>query len=499
MARQLDAGRGRRSVRQLIRGEIIMRHLLTATALAAVASTAPAAAPSLTPAQHDAAHAMFEHVVNTPTVIGRHKVPEMAQFVADQFKAGGFPDADVHVIPYHTESATTGADETAAVIVRWRAAGTPSAKPILLMGHMDVVEAKREDSTTDPFVMTEQDGYYYGRGTIDMKDGIVGITQAMINLRKAGFKPKRDIVVLFTGDEETNGIGAKKGASEWLEMLGHPEFGLNADGGGGGFNPDKSPAGFTMQTAEKTFAGYTLTVRNRGGHSSKPRKDNAIYSLAHALDKIEAYRFAPMLNDTTRAYFEGRQKQEKGPLGDAMRKWLANPNDAAAADFIEASESEVGLTRTRCVPTRLFAGHADNALPQLATAMINCRIFPGIDPNATKAELERIVGDPSVVVTRNEDNVASLASPLRPDVTAAYTNAIHALHPGMPIFPEMSTGASDARPFRVAGIPVYGVNGAWVQVPIDFRAHGKDERLPVQSLYDNVVHWQLMLRDLAGK
>ena len=160
---------------------------------------------------------------------------------------------------------------------------------------------------------------------------------------------------------------------------------------------------------------------------------------------------------------------------------------------------EVGLTRTRCVPTRLFAGHADNALPQLATAMVNCRIFPGDDPNAIKAELEKLVADPTVVVTRNDDYVASLASPLRPDVTAAYTKAVQTLHPGMPVFPEMSTGASDARPFRVAGIPVYGTNGAWVQVPTDFRAHGKDERIPVQSLYDNVVHWQLMLTRPRGQ
>jgi acetylornithine deacetylase/succinyl-diaminopimelate desuccinylase-like protein len=475
-----------------------MRFLLASVALAAIASAASAAPPQLTAAQRTAAHAMFEHVVNMPTVIGRHKVPEMAEYLAGQFKAAGFPAADVHVVPYHTGSATTGDDETAALIVRWRS-GNAAAKPILLMGHMDVVEAKREDSTTDPFVLTERDGYYYGRGTIDMKDGITAITQSLINLRAAGFRPKRDIVVLFTGDEETNGIGAKKGATEWLDMLGHPEFGLNADGGGGGFNADKSPAGFTMQTAEKTFAGYTLTVRNRGGHSSKPRKDNAIYSLAHALDKIEAYRFTPVLSETTRAYFAGRAKLEKGPLGDAMRRWLANPNDGEAADMIEASESEVGLTRTRCVPTRLFAGHADNALPQLATAMINCRIFPGVEPDAIKTELEKIVADPTVVVTRNDDNPASLASPLRPDVTAAYTNAIHTLHPGSPVFPEMSTGASDARPFRVAGVPVYGVNGAWVQVPTDFRAHGKDERIPVQSLYDNVIHWQMMLRDLAGK
>jgi acetylornithine deacetylase/succinyl-diaminopimelate desuccinylase-like protein len=477
-----------------------MRHLLAAAAFVAIASTAASGAgPTLTPAQRDATHAMFEHIINTPTVIGRHNVPAMAQYVADRFVAGGFPAADVHVLPYHTGSATTGDDDTAAVIVRWRAAGPPKAKPILLMGHMDVVEAKREDSTTDPFAMTEKDGDYYGRGTIDMKDGITAITQAMVNLRAAGFKPKRDIVVLFTGDEETNGIGAKKGANEWLDMLGHPEFGLNADGGGGGFLADKTPVGFSMQTAEKTFAGYTFTVRNRGGHSSKPRKDNAIYSLAHAIDKVEAYRFQPMMNETTRAYFEARQRVEKGPLGNAMRRWLANPNDGEAADIVEASESEVGLTRTRCVPTRLFAGHADNALPQLATAMINCRIFPGVDPNAIKAELERLVADPTVVVTRNDDYVASLASPIRPDVTGAYTRAVQTLHPGIGVFPEMSTGASDARPFRVAGIPVYGVNGAWVQVPDDFRAHGKDERIPVQSLYDNVVHWQLMLSDLAGK
>lgn len=477
-----------------------MRHLLASAALIALASTAgTAAGPQLTPAQRDATHAMFEHIIDIPTVIGRHNVPQEAQYVADQFKAGGFPAEDIHVLPYHTESATTGADDTAALIVRWRAAGPTTKKPILLMGHMDVVEAKVEDSTTDPFKMVERDGYYYGRGTIDMKDGITAITQAMINLRAAGFKPKRDIVVLFTGDEETNGIGARKGATEWLDLLGHPEYGLNADGGGCGYNVDGSPAGCGMQTAEKTFAGYTFTVRNRGGHSSKPRKDNAIYSLAHALDKLEAYRFTPKLNETTRAYFTAKAAMDKGPLGDAERRWLANPNDGEAADFIEASESEVGLTRTRCVPTRLFGGHADNALPQLATAMINCRIFPGEDPNAVKAELEKLVDDPTVVVTRNDDYVASLASPLRPDVTAAFTDAVHALHPGMPIFPEMSTGASDARPFRVGGIPIYGTNGAWVQVPTDFRAHGKDERIPVQSLYDNVVHWQLMLKELAGK
>src|SRR3954454_2666384 len=210
-----------------------LRATLSAVSLLATSSTLVAAAPALTQAQHDATHAMFEHIVDIPTVIGRHRVPEEAQYVADQFKAGGFPEADIHVVPYHTGSATTGDDDTAALIVRWRSG---NSAPIMLMGHMDVVEAKAEDwSATDPFKMVEKDGYYYGRGTIDMKDGDTAIIQALINLKNSGFKPTRDIVVFFTGDEETNGIGAKKGATEWLDLLGHPEFGLNADGGGGSY------------------------------------------------------------------------------------------------------------------------------------------------------------------------------------------------------------------------------------------------------------------------
>ena len=244
---------------------------------------------------------------------------------------------------------------------------------------------------------------------------------------------------------------------------------------------------------------YSFTVRNRGGHSSKPRKDNAIYKLAEALKRLEAYRFEPVLNETTRAYFAAREKSEKGPLGDAMRRWLANPQDGAAADAIEADEGEVGLTRTRCVATRLEGGHADNALPQLARATINCRIMPGTEPAAVRDELERVVGDPEVKVERTDDQKMSLASPLRADVVAAFTAAVHARHPGAPIMPEMSTGASDARPFRVAGIPVYGVDGAWGVVPDDMRAHGRDERLPVKALYDDVDHWVDMLKSLAGK
>ncbi|MEO7178485.1 MAG: M20/M25/M40 family metallo-hydrolase [Allosphingosinicella sp.] len=462
-------------------------------ALGLLSTTALAADPA--PDKWDAkAREIFAHAIEIPTVMGRGKVPELAQYLADQYKAGGWAEGDIHVIPYEGAPG----DKTAAFIARWPAAKPSGKKPILLMAHMDVVEAKRDDWSIEPFTLTEKEGYFYGRGTSDIKQGITSVTTALLRLRAEGFKPKRDIVVLFTGDEETQGNGARLAATEWRKWT-EAEFALNSDGGGGGFAKDKRALGFAMQTAEKTFSMYTFTVRNRGGHSSKPRPDNAIYKLAHAIERLEAYRFTPMLNETTKAYFGVREKGEKGPLGDAMRAWLANPDDGKAADFIEADEGEVGLTRTRCVATRLEGGHADNALPQLARATINCRIMPGTEPAAVRDELERLVSDPEVKVERTDNQAMSLASPLRPDVLAAYTAAVHARHPAAPIMPEMSTGASDARPFRVAGTPVYGVDGSWGIVPDDLRAHGRDERLPVKALYDDVDHWTDMLKALAGK
>jgi acetylornithine deacetylase/succinyl-diaminopimelate desuccinylase-like protein len=437
---------------------------------------------------HARARQLLEQSVNIPTVEGRNRVPELAALLAAQYRAAGFPEADIKVIPY---------EKTAALIVRWRAPH-PVAKPIMVMAHMDVVEAKREDwSVTDPFVFMEKDGYYYGRGTSDIKQGIAATTTAILKLKAAGFQPKRDIVVFYTGDEETAGIGAQNGATKWRELL-DVEYGLNADGGGGGFAKNGRALGFTLQTAEKTYADYTFTVRNRGGHSSKPRADNAIYALANALHRLETYRFTPMMNPTTRAYFSGREKAEKGALGNAMRAWLRDPKDGRAADAIEADEGETGITRTRCVATRLFGGHADNALPQLATATVNCRIMPGVSPDAVRDELEKIVGNPLVKVTRNDTQVSSIDSPLRADVVGAFTEAVRMRHPNAPVFPEMSTGASDGRPFRVSGIPIYGVDGAWGIVPDDMRAHGRDERLPVKALDDDVDHWVSMLSKLAG-
>jgi acetylornithine deacetylase/succinyl-diaminopimelate desuccinylase-like protein len=253
--------------------------------------------------------------------------------------------------------------------------------------------------------------------------------------------------------------------------------------------------------AEKTFQTYFLTTHNPGGHSSRPRPDNAIYDLADALEKVRTYRFQPMQNNVTRAYFEVRARQEgNSPLGQEIRAWLANPNDAQAADAIEANPLEVGLTRTRCVATMLSGGHADNALPQSATATVNCRIFPGVQPVEVQAELQTLVG-PNVEVKPDPNYIGqpTPASPLRPDVLQAVTAAIHKLDgPDMEVYPEMSTGASDGSFFRAEGIPVYDIDGSWGISPLDERAHGLDERIPVRAMYDDVVYWQMIFKSLAG-
>jgi acetylornithine deacetylase/succinyl-diaminopimelate desuccinylase-like protein len=454
--------------------------LLASSLIATTANAAPANK------WHAEGRAIFEAAVAIPSVTDRPaEVKRLVAYLKGKFESGGITDV---IVKDH--------DGTQSMIVRWKAAGAPKAKPILLLGHLDVVEALPSDWSLDPFKVVETDGYLYGRGATDMKNGIAAITNAMLWLKAEGFKPKRDIVVLFTGDEETGGAGARRAANEWRDLI-DAEYALNADAGGGAFAKDGTPLGFGLQTAEKLYQSYTLTVRNKGGHSSRPRPDNAIYELATALKKLEAHRFAPQMNETTRAYLTARAKQEKGALGNAMRAWLVNPNDGAAADAIEADPTEVGGTRTRCVATRLMGGHADNALPQMAQATVNCRIFPGIAVEATKAELQGVIGD-AVEIGMGLPGNPSPPSPLRPDVVKAFTDSVQRRHPGMLIMPQMSAGATDGALLRAVGIPVYGVDGTWIVSPDDERAHGKDERVPVKSFNENLDHWHELISKLAG-
>jgi acetylornithine deacetylase/succinyl-diaminopimelate desuccinylase-like protein len=470
--------------------------LLGLMSTASLAATDPRTIPTkLDPAWQAKTRAVFKQAIEIPSVHNRGETQRVAKLLADQFRAAGIPEADIHVMPYE---ALPG-DKTVALIVRWR---SPHAtkKPMLVLGHMDVVEAKREDWKYDPFVFREEGGYFLGRGTSDMKNGDVATTMAAVKLMSQGFKPSRDIIFFYSGDEETRGVGATLGSTKWRNLT-DAEFGLNADGGCAAYDRSFKPLGCGISMAEKTFQTYFFTTHNPGGHSSRPRPDNAIYELSDALKALQAHRFQPMQNETTRGYFEERSRQEgNSALGQQIRRWLANPADGAAADAIEANPLEVGLTRTRCVATMLQAGHADNALPQTAQATVNCRIFPGVQPKDVQAELQQLAG-PKVAVTPDPNYIGmpTPPSPLRPDVLKAVTAAIQHFHgPEMRVFPMMSTGASDGSFFRAQGIPVYDVDGSWGISPDDERAHGLDERLPVRALYDDVLHWEMIFKDLAG-
>jgi acetylornithine deacetylase/succinyl-diaminopimelate desuccinylase-like protein len=462
----------------------------------AVAATDPRTVPTqLPPAWQAKTRDVFKQAIEIPSVHHRGETHRVAELLASQFRAAGIPDADIHMMPYE---ALPG-DQTMALIVRWR---SPHAtkKPMLILGHMDVVEAKREDWKFDPFVFREQDGYFLGRGSSDMKNGDVATTMAAVKLMSQGFKPDRDIIFFYSGDEETRGVGATLGSTKWRNLT-DAEFGLNADGGCGAYDRSFRPLGCGISMAEKTFQTYFFTTHNPGGHSSRPKPANAIYELTDALKALQNHRFQPMQNETTRGYFTERARQEgNSALGQAMRAWLANPNDGDAADAIEANPLEVGLTRTRCVATMLQAGHADNALPQTAQATVNCRIFPGVQPKDVQVELQQLAG-PKVQVTPDPNYIGqpTPASPLRPDVLKAVTAAIQHFHgPEMHVFPVMSTGASDGSFFRAQGIPVYDVDGSWGISPDDERAHGLDERIPVRAMYDDVLHWEMVIKALAS-
>ena len=459
---------------------------LLSTATVAVAQTPPEVAMAPQHRWHEKAREILARTIAFQTVEGRNQSPEMADYLMGEFRAAGFTDV---IVQRH--------DATASLILRWPAARPSNRRPILLMGHMDVVEARREDWSRAPFELSEADGYFYGRGVLDNKQGVVGVTAALLRLRAEGFRPDREIIVLFTGDEETSGNGADLAAGTWLRDA-NIEYALNSDAGGGGYLTDGTALGFGIQTAEKIYQSFTFTATNPGGHSSRPRPDNAIYDLSRTLQRLEAHRFEPMLNDTTRAMLTHRLRTAEPPLAAAIRRWLANPADGEAADLVEASPTEVGLTRTRCVATMLQGGHAENALPQTARATVNCRIFPGVDPASVLATLREIARPDNVAVEPVDPARPSDASPLREDVMAAYTAAVRARHPGAAIVPDMSTGATDGLFFRTRGVPVYGVGGVWIVVPADERAHGRDERLPTRAFYENVDHWTDMIRALAG-
>ncbi len=436
---------------------------------------------------HDAkAREIFSKLISYPTSPGLGQVPAMAEYLAGEFRRAGFPQADIHLLPL---------GETASLVVRYRGDGS-GGRPILLLAHMDVVTAKREDWQRDPYTLVEENGFFYGRGTLDVKNGVTALTATFLRLKSEGFVPTRDLIIAFSGDEETEGKTARDQVNNHRDLV-DAEFALNSDGGGGTIDENGRDLVYGLQTAEKTFASFELTVRNPGGHSSLPREDNAIYELADALKKVQAYRFPVMWNDTTVASYRAAAKVTEGKVGEAMAAFAQDPeNSAAAAEVLTRIPWEVGRIRTTCIPTLLRGGHAENALPQSATATINCRIFPGVAVADVGKTLQSLAG-PAAELKVIGEPFASDASPLRADVLAAVTQTVHALHPGTPVVPVQESGATDGLYFRSAGIPTYGVGAAFIKDSDSF-AHGLNERLPVKSFYEDLQHWYLLVKALSA-
>ena len=471
-----------------IRNRWFDRARLAAVAGVACMSSVPLIAASDPQAANNARlRDIFATVIGMQTSVGLGQVPKLAAYLAAQFRAAGIPEADIHILPL---------GETASLVVRYRGDGS-GGRPVDLMAHMDVVTAKREDWQRDPFTLVEENNYFFGRGTIDIKQELSELTATFLRLKAEGFKPTRDLIIVFSGDEETQEATTADLVEHHRDLV-DAEYALNGDGGDGVLNEKTGAAeAFFVQGAEKTYADFELTAHNAGGHSSRPRADNAIFDLADAIKKVQAYRFPVMWNDWTLQNFKAAASYTPGPLGEAMTRFAANPNDAAAADMLYQDAAYVGKTRTTCVPTMLKGGHASNALPQMAQVNLSCRVFPGHAIDSVRATLQEIVGD-RIDVKPGNVGVASAASPMNPLLMAAIGKAVHGVHPGIPIVPEQASYATDGAVFRHAGIPTYGVQASFGKESENF-AHGLNERIPVASLYQGAAQWYALIRELAGR
>jgi acetylornithine deacetylase/succinyl-diaminopimelate desuccinylase-like protein len=361
---------------------------------------------------------------------------------------------------------------------------------------MDVVEALPEDWERDPYTLVEEDGYFFGRGTLDIKAGVAILTTTFLRLKAEGFTPTRDLVIAFSGDEETKMETIRDLVSNHRDLV-DAEYVLNADGGSGLLDHDNHAVAYYLQAAEKAYASFALTIRNPGGHSSMPRKDNAIYELASVLKNIEAYRFPVMSNDVTIRYFEMLASMTPDDMGDAMRRFASNPQDQKAVATISRDPAKAGLLRTTCVATMLSAGHAENALPQSATATVNCRIFPGVPFQAVMEKLREVAGNPALEIAVIDEPRAGPASGLNEEVLSAVEAAVDARYPGIPVIPYMAPYATDGRETRLAGLPTFGVSGIFIREEDEF-SHGLNERVPVQEFYGALEHWHRILHTLAG-
>lgn len=413
-----------------------------------------------------------------------NRTPDVAALYKDALVRGGFSAGDVTITPV---------DDTVYLIAKWPGED-PTLKPLVISGHMDVVEAKPADWQREPFTPIVENGYLYGRGATDMKLDAALAIASLIELKREGYKPRRTIIIEFSGDEET----AMKTSEAIAETLRDAEMVINIDIGGGVLDEQTGePRYFTWTGAEKTYADFRLTVTNPGGHSSAPRKINAINQLAAALVRIGEYRFKPEVNDLTRLSLTSTARYEDPETARAMRAFVADPTDKAAIATLTDDPALIGKIGTTCVATMIDGGHALNALPQHASANINCRIFPG-HPRATiMSELAAAVADPAVRIEDvSEGSVETDASPIRPDLTKAIEVSIHKVYPGLPVFPSMASGASDSMWFRQAGVPSYGISPVFMKKSEDF-SHGLNERTPIMNIRPAITYYVTLIPALT--
>jgi acetylornithine deacetylase/succinyl-diaminopimelate desuccinylase-like protein len=453
---------------------------------AALCTCGPAWADPLSADQQRALD-IFKELVEINTVTATGDTLQAAEAMAARLRAAGFSGPDLQVL--------SPAPRKGNLVARLR--GTGARKPILLLAHLDVVEARREDWSMDPFKLTEQDGYLYGRGTSDDKFMAAAFVANLIRYKQEGYKPERDIIVALETDEEIldrNAMGI-----QWLlrnhRQLIDAEFALN-EGGGVAMRNGKAFRN-SIQTSEKVVVNYRLEVKDRGGHSSQPRKDNAIYRLAEGLVRLSKFNFPIRLNETTRAFFERAAGQESEQLAAEMRSVASERSDLEALSIVRLSSIPFynAQLRTTCVATMLDGGHAGNALPQTVRALINCRVLPGEAIDEVKATLVRVLADEQITITQLGQPVLSTPSALRQEIMEAVGKVTAEFWPGIPTIPTMSTGGTDGSYLRNAGIPTYGTSGL---ASDENRAHGRDERVHTKAFFEGNIYLYKLVKLLAG-
>ena len=446
--------------------------------------------PGALTADQQIARDIYKELVELKSVVNSGNVTAAAVAMAKRFREAGVPESDIFVGGPQADKHN--------LVVRLRGRNPGSRKPLLLLAHLDVVEALKADWSPDldPFLFTERDGYYYGRGTADDKAMASIFVANVFRMKRENWVPDRDIIIALTTDEES---GTHNGVA-WL-LQNHRalvDAGIVINEGGGGTLRDGKPLFISIQAAEKITTNYTLRATNRGGHSSVPRADNAITALADALSKVGRVQFPIKLNDVTREFFSRTADIEAPLMARAMKALVVNPADAAAVATVTAEPRYNAMLRTTCVSTMLSGGHATNALPQLAEANVNCRLYPTETAEEVRSRLAQLIGDTSVQVIIRSQRPPTPTSPLTPEIIEPVTRITREIWGPISIVPNMSTGATDSRFFRAAGIPAFGVSGLFSDPAVDDRAHGRDERMRVQSYYEGQEFLYRLTKALAG-